>query len=175
MKVSKEVVAHHREKLLDAAATLLRERGLDKVTVNDIARAAGLTHGAVYARFPSKDALCSEAVARLLAASSDASGRRERKAFVEDYLGPRHVRRRGTGCPFAALAADVPQASAAIRRTFSRGLEHALEQSAERLGGNDRAIVSMALMVGAVVLARSSTRPGLRDSILAAARRELLG
>lgn len=174
MKVSKEVVAQHRENLLEAAGRLLRERGFEKVGVAEVAAAAGLTHGALYAHFPSKEALCSEAVTRMLGKSAGAGGRQERKAYVEAYLSPRHVRRRETGCPYTALAADVPRTSATIRTAFSRGLEHSLEKSAKRLGRRDRAIVSMALMVGAVVLARATNKPGLRDEILAAAKRELL-
>jgi hypothetical protein len=72
------------------------------------------------------------------------------------------------------LAADVPRASATIRDAFSRGLEHALDKSAKQLGRRDQAIVSMALMVGAVALARMAGKPGLRDEILAAAKRKLL-
>lgn len=178
MKVSKEVVARHREKLLEAAGRLLRERGFEQVGVAEIAAAAGLTHGALYAHFPSKEALCREAVARMLGRSAASVGRRERRAHVEAYLSPRHVRRRETGCPYTALAGDVPRASAAIRDAFSQGLEEALAGSARRLGRRARAreaaIVSMALMVGAVVLARAAGKPGLRDEILAAARRELL-
>jgi TetR/AcrR family transcriptional repressor of nem operon len=175
MKVSKEVVARHREKLLKASGRLLRERGFENVAVADVAAAAGLTHGAVYAQFPSKEALWREAVTRLLADSAGAGSRRERKAFIELYLSPRHVRGRATGCPYTALAADVPRASATIRDAFSRGLEQALDRSAGRPGGRDRAIASMALMVGAVVLARAAGKRGLRDEILAAARREILG
>lgn len=178
MKVSKEVVARHREKLLEAAGRLLRERGFENVGVAEIAAAAGLTHGALYAQFPSKDALCREAVTHLLGRSAASVGRRDRRVHVEAYLSPRHVRRRETGCPYTALAGDVPRAAAGVREAFSQGLEEALDQSAKRLGRRERArekaIVSMALMVGAVVLARAAGKPRLRDEILAAARRALL-
>lgn len=174
MKVSKEVVAQHRENLLDAAGRLLRERGLENVAVADVAAAAGLTHGAVYAHFPSKAALCSEAVARMLAGSASVARQQDWKAYVAAYLSPRHVRRRGTGCPYAALGGDAPRTAATMRNTFSEGLKHSLDGLAKRLRGRDKAIVSMALMVGAVVLARAADEPALRDEILAAAKQELL-
>lgn len=174
MKVSKEVVARHRENLLEAAGRLLRKRGFDKVGVAEVAAAAGLTHGALYAHFPSKEALCREAVTRMLGKSAGAGDRKARRAYVEAYLSPSHVRRRETGCPYTALAADVPRTPAKVRAAFSRGLEHSLDRSTKRLGRRDRAIVSMALMVGAVVLARAAEGPALRDEILAAARRDLL-
>jgi hypothetical protein len=99
----------------------------------------------------------------MLGRSAAAVGRQERKAYVEAYLSPRRVRRREA----------VPRASATIRAAFSRGLEQDLDKWAKRLGRRDRAIVSMALMVGAVVLARAADKPRLRDEILAAAKREL--
>jgi TetR/AcrR family transcriptional regulator, transcriptional repressor for nem operon len=174
MKVSKEVVAQHRENLLEAAGRLMRERGLDKVGVAEVAAAAGLTHGAVYTHFPSKQALCRAAVTRMLEQSAGKSGRQARKAYVEAYLSPRHALRRKTGCPYAALASEIPRASTSIRAAFSQELERTLEVSANQLGGRDQAIVSMALMVGSVVLARASIKRELRDEILAATKQQLL-
>lgn len=174
MKVAKEVVTRHRENLLEAAGKLLRERGVDKVGVADVAAAAGLTHGALYAQFPSKDALLREAIARMLEKSATVSSRHDWHAYVEAYLSPRHVRRRASGCPYTALSADMPRSAPAIRGAFSRGLERSLDDLAQRLEGREQAMASMALLVGAVVLARAVEKPALRDEILQAARRELL-
>jgi len=174
MKVSKEVVVRNREHLLEAAGRLLRERGLEKVGVADVAAAAGLTHGALYAHFPSKEALCTEAIARMLD-NSAAAVQLDWKAYVEAYLVPRHVRQRATGCPYTALGADVPRSAPPVRDTFSQGLERALDRLTKRLGGRKKAAVSMALMVGAVVLARAADKPKLRTEILEAAKQELLG
>ena len=62
MKVSKERVAEHRTRIMVAAARLFRQRGFDDVTVADVMKEAGLTHGAFYGHFPSKEALIAEAV-----------------------------------------------------------------------------------------------------------------
>jgi TetR/AcrR family transcriptional regulator, transcriptional repressor for nem operon len=175
MKVSKEVVVRHRENLLDAAGRLLRERGLDNLGVAEVAAAAGLTHGALYAHFPSKEALCTEAIARMLDRSAGGAARQDWKDYVEGYLSPRHVRQRATGCPFTALGGDVPRSTPPVRDTFAQGLEGALDRLAKRLGGRKKAAVTMALMVGAVVLARAARTPKLRAEILEAARQELLG
>ena len=51
------------ESILDAAELTLRRFGPRKTTVVDVARALGVSHGAVYRHFPSKEAL-REAVAR---------------------------------------------------------------------------------------------------------------
>src|SRR5262245_49316622 len=141
MKVSKEVAARNREDLLEAASRLFRERGFEGVGVADVAAAAGLTHGALYAHFPSKEALCSEAVARMLGRSQSAASRENWKAHVEAYLSPRHVRQRATGCPYTALGGDVPRAATPIRETFSQGLERSLDGLAKCLGSREKAIV----------------------------------
>ena len=174
MKVSKEVVARHREKLLEAAGRLLRERGLEKVGVADVAAAAGLTHGALYTHFPSKEALCRETIARIVGKAPRAVARHDWKAYVEAYLSPRHVRQRATGCPYTALGGDVSRSTPAIRDAFSQGLKQSLDALAEQLEGREQAIVSLALMVGAVVLARAADKPALCDEILEAAKQQLL-
>src|SRR5579862_4399979 len=63
MKVTKEKSAENRAALIETAARLFRERGIDGVGVAEISKAAGLTHGALYAQFPSKQALTAEALA----------------------------------------------------------------------------------------------------------------
>src|ERR1700686_1557683 len=63
MKVTKEKAAENRAALVQAAGRLFRERGIDGVGVAEISKKAGLTHGALYAQFPSKEALAAEAFA----------------------------------------------------------------------------------------------------------------
>src|SRR5258708_14488391 len=72
MKVTKEKSAENRAALTRTASRLFQERGIDGVGVAEISKAAGLTHGALYAQFPSKQALPAEALAHRLA-RSDAS------------------------------------------------------------------------------------------------------
>ena len=67
MKVSKEQVAQNREALIQAAARMFREHGIDGVGVAEICKRAGLTHGALYAQFASKNALAAEAFAEAAA------------------------------------------------------------------------------------------------------------
>lgn len=181
MKVSKETSAKHRDELLKAASRLFRERGFDKVGIAEIAAATGLTHGAFYTHFESKEALCAEAIARAAGRSrATVDSRLNWRASVEAYLSPKHVRDRATGCPFAALGGDVPRESETIRAAFSEALERSIEAVAARLGhkgeapGREEAIQALATMVGALVLARSAATPRLRDEILGAARNKLL-
>jgi len=181
MKVSKETSAKHRDELLNAASRLFRERGFDKVGIAEIAAAAGLTHGAFYTHFESKEALCAEVIGLASGRSRAAlDSRLNWRASVEAYLSPKHVRDRATGCPFAALGGDVPRESETIRTAFSEALERSIEVVAVRLGhtgeapGREEAIEALATMVGALVLARTAATPQLRDEILGAARNRLL-
>jgi TetR/AcrR family transcriptional repressor of nem operon len=70
MKVSREQVQQNRERILEAAARLFRERGFDGVSVAEVMKAAGLTHGGFYGHFESKDALIKEAMSRAMPAAA---------------------------------------------------------------------------------------------------------
>jgi TetR/AcrR family transcriptional regulator, transcriptional repressor for nem operon len=181
MKVSKETSAKHREQLLKAAGRLFRERGFDKVGIAEIAAAAGLTHGAFYTHFESKEALCAEVIPRASRRSGAVlESMVDWRASIEAYLSPKHVRDRANGCPFAALAGDVPRESETIKAAFSEALERSIDVAAARLGHKGEAsrreagIQALATMVGALVLARTAATPQLRDEILRAARNKLL-
>jgi TetR/AcrR family transcriptional repressor of nem operon len=180
MKVSKEVSERHREALLAAASRLVRLHGFEGVSIADIAAEAGLTHGAFYTHFDSKEALCAEVVEQAIA---DMIGRVEstsRRKRVEQYLSVAHARNRGVGCPLTALSGDVVRASPAVGAVFARGLDHLVDRLAveeEYESGSpdrDRAIVALATRVGALLLARAAQTPKLRDEILSAAKTALL-
>ncbi|TWT15182.1 TetR/AcrR family transcriptional regulator [Reyranella sp. CPCC 100927] len=182
MKVSKETSAQHRDDLLRAASRLFRDRGFDKVGVAEITAAAGLTHGAFYTHFKSKDELCAEAISQAARHSAKrAAGLGDWSTYVDAYLSPRHVRDRGNGCPYAALGGDVPRESAPVKAAFSTALDRAIDSVARMADGGqgapsrDRAIAALAIMVGALTLARSTTDTDLRDEILATARAHVIG
>ena len=107
VKVSSEKVAEHRAALVATARRLLQERGFDGAAVTEISREAGLTQGALYGQFKSKDALAAEAIRNSVA---------ERAAFWDDlrdtpnallalldaYLCEAHAEDPGAGCTLAA-------------------------------------------------------------------------
>jgi len=66
MKVSREQAAENRERIVQVAAKLFRERGFDGVGVADLMKAAGLTHGGFYGHFASKEDLAGEACGRAI-------------------------------------------------------------------------------------------------------------
>ena len=181
MKVSKETSARHRDELLRAASRLFRERGFDKGGIAEIAAAANLTHGAFYTHFESKEALCAEVIASTTRRSgATPDSKVDWRAYIEAYLSPKHVRNRANGCPYAALAGDMPRESEAVRAAFSDALDSSIDAIAAKLGhqseaaSREEAVQALATLVGALVLARTAASPTLRDEILGAARRKML-
>src|SRR5580693_7855976 len=99
VKVSKDQVAEHRTRIMTAAARLFRQRGFDDVTVAEVMKEAGLTHGAFYGHFPSKEALIAEAIGQALTPAPDqAKPRRAAAEFADGYLSVRHRDNRSTSC-----------------------------------------------------------------------------
>src|SRR5687767_15927798 len=110
MKVSREQAALNRERILEAAAQLFRERGFDGIGVADLMKEAGLTHGGFYGHFSSKEELIAEASARALTGSL-AVWRKPAERAPDDplsavagaYLTRRHRDNAGVGCPAAVV------------------------------------------------------------------------
>ena len=132
MKVSKEKVAEHRKAILEAAGRLFRARGFDDVSVSDVMKEAGLTHGAFYGYFPSKEALIAEAVSAALA-PEPAKARRTVADFADAYLGTRHRMDAlyGEGFDYTYLIPGlrkvVQAAGRVIRTEHDRGVVHLLD------------------------------------------------
>jgi TetR/AcrR family transcriptional regulator, transcriptional repressor for nem operon len=173
MRVSREQMKEHRERVLTAAAELFRERGFDGVGIAEIMAAAGMTHGGFYRHFGSKDELAAQACGR---AFGEALERLERKRgdlarYTDSYLTERHRDRPGSGCPIACFAADVDKTTGPVREQFVGGLARYLDRLAESLP-RERAVALVASLVGALLLARATATdaPRLSSEILASMR-----
>jgi TetR/AcrR family transcriptional repressor of nem operon len=185
MRVSKEKAAEHRRQIVDAASRLFRERGIGATGVDSITRQAGLTHGAVYSQFGSKEAIAVESIRLAFRGSKRAwlrvAAKKGRKkafpAIVESYLTARHRDAPGTGCLAAALGPDISRQSATIRDAFTEEVKELLELLAELSTSDDSSIsreqtlVAFASMAGALMLARAVTDEALSEHILTAATR----
>jgi len=177
MRVTREKMAENRERIVATAARLFREKGFDGVGVDAIMQGVGLTHGGFYRHFRSKDDLAAEAVAYGLAASAE---KQAVLASVDDlvaaYLSPAHRDNRGGGCVMAALGGDVARQKIAVQRKLTGHVRAQLDRLAGWLSGasagarRERAIATLAGLVGAMVLARAVDDRKLSDEILAAAR-----
>ncbi len=180
MKVSKEQVAEHRARILAAAARLFRLRGFDDVTVAQVMRDAGLTHGAFYGHFSSKEALIAEAIESVLAPAPDGVGTRMRAAaYADGYLSARHRDDPASGCTFSSLGTEAARGSTDLRQVMTESTRRQIERfSAEAEGGTPRekrraAIAAWSAMVGAMVLARIVDDDKLSREILTATRASL--
>ena len=180
MKVSKEQVAAHRARILAAAARLFRLRGFEDVTVAEVMKEAGLTHGAFYGHFPSKEALIAEAIEWLLAPAPDGAGTPMRAAaYADGYLSARHRDDPASGCTFSSLGTEAARRSTDLRHVMTESTRRQIERfSAEAEGGAPRekrraAIAAWSAMVGAMVLARIVDDDRLSKEILAETRASL--
>ena len=171
---AKDTAARH-ERIVKEASRLFRERGFENVTVGEVMKAAGLTHGAFYAHFGSKQALQEAAVTygqRLSAgrARSHGATKKGRKAYADRYLSPRHRDNPGDGCTMATLAQEVARSTPELKAAFERGFEEILSA----VGGDRReAIFQAAALLGGVVLARAVRDPQLSDEILESVRQKV--
>jgi len=177
VRVTREQAAANREKILEVAGALFRERGFDGIGVADIMKRAGLTHGGFYGHFASKDDLAAEITARVLGRS----GWMERLTgtqtpsfsdLVRQYLSPRHRDDPGRGCLFAALGSDVVRQPRSVRRAFTEGLRLRVDALARLAPGRSAAarrqksLATMAGLVGALILSRAVDDPKFSDEIL---------
>jgi TetR/AcrR family transcriptional repressor of nem operon len=186
MKVSREQATENRKRVLETAARLFREKGFDGIGVADLMKTAGLTHGGFYGQFSSKEDLAAQACARALADSAEKwerwgaeKGKDTLTAVAHSYLSPRHRDNPGSGCAFVALGAEAPRWGRAVQRVFTEGLLARIARLVQLLPGHSekarrqRAIATMASLVGGLVLARAVDDPKLSDEILQAVKNEL--
>jgi len=177
MRVSRDKAAENRERIVDTASRLFREKGFDGVGVDAIMNGAGLTHGGFYGHFGSKDDLAAEAIARALERSDEKQSRYANLTdLVSEYLCERHCADRANGCAIAALGADMARRRDGVRRGLTKHVRGQLDRFTHLLGNGaaerrrKRAIATLAGMVGALTLARGVDDPALSKEILAVAR-----
>lgn len=189
---SRAVAQRHREELVRAAARLFREQDLGSVSVPDVMGEIGLTRGGFYRHFDSKEALVAAAVeatfnehlARIEGMADEHSGdpSATRQAFVEFCLSPAHRDDPGTGCP-SALASGIARSDpdSASRSAFITGMRTLIDELVARIGERDadvdaqqdRILSDLAMLVGALTLARATAGDPISDVILDAVRGRL--
>src|SRR3954469_15571260 len=166
------------QRILDAAGRRFKQDGIDGAGVAAVMSDAGLTNGAFYAHFTSKEDLVANVLADQLRAqrhSIDAlpSNRAGLEAFIRDYLSPQHRDQCADGCPSAALLDEIARRPAATRHVFTDELIGVMDDIAARLGPADPqairtdALTIFGLMIGTLQLARALTDRDLSDQLLA--------
>lgn len=183
MKVSREQFAQNRQRILETAGKLFRERGFEGIGVADIMKSVGLTHGGFYGHFSSKDELIARAAERALATGvarwsqfaerADTDGL---AALVDSYLSAAHRENVGGGCAYAALGSEVPRHDKGVRAAFTQGVRDRIEALVRLIPGRSRAVqrrkalATLSGLVGTLMLSRAVDDPHLSDEILGAGR-----
>lgn len=191
-RVSRKEADKHREEVLNAASKLFLEHGIDGVSVPEVMAEAGLTHGGFYGHFRSKEALVAEACARafndrrsIYEAIEERNGADKKSAraeFIKRYTTRAHRDAIGLGCPAAAMCGDMAREDpkGPIRTAFASGFNAMVDRLAPLLSrkrkaaSREDALAQIAMLVGGLVLSRSTKGSPVSDEIMQSVRLALL-
>lgn len=175
------------ERIVETAARAIRRSGYDGTGVADIMKEAGLTHGGFYAHFDSREAMLAEAADR---AGAETVVMMERiaastlpdqalQAMLQAYLSKEHVDGVETGCATAALGSEMPRQTPEVRRAATRRIKEMIDLFARQSpdwgkpAAHEQALVTVATMVGGLILARAVDETKLSDALREAALKHL--
>jgi TetR/AcrR family transcriptional regulator, transcriptional repressor for nem operon len=181
MRVSRAQAAENRERILEVATKLFRERGIDGIGVADLMKSAGLTHGGFYGHFKSKEDLVAQACARAVVKTRENWVRVASQAPADPlealasyYLSSRHRDNAGRGCAIAALGSEFARQGPDVRHAVTEELRPFIEYLSSVVQGNsvglrrEKALAIFASLVGAMVIARAVDDPALSNEVLQA-------
>ncbi|OYU46686.1 MAG: TetR family transcriptional regulator [Burkholderiales bacterium PBB4] len=174
-------------RIVDAAARAIRRSGYDGTGVADIMKEAGLTHGAFYAHFASREAMLAEAADRAGAESNAIAANviatvppaQALQALMQVYLSKEHLASIETGCPISALGSEMPRQSPEVRRAATLRIKEMIDLVARQYpdwgqpAAHERALVTVATMVGTLMLARAVDDAALSDTLCSASLKSL--
>jgi AcrR family transcriptional regulator len=175
-------------RIVAVAARAIRRSGYDGTGVADIMKEAGLTHGGFYSHFASREAMLAEAARQACAESADTIAgmvagvppEKTLEAMVRAYLSREHQEQTDAGCPLAALGSETARQAPEVRRVTTRHLKEMVDLAARQSpdwgqpAAHERALATIATMVGALLLARAVDEPTLADGLREAALKHLL-
>jgi TetR/AcrR family transcriptional repressor of nem operon len=179
MGYSQAQKAESKRRVLEVASRQIRENGIEALGVADCMRSAGLTHGAFYGHFASRDALIVEALEhaldqsakRMAARTTDAkeAAQSPLAAIAEPFLSETHAQNPGNGCALCALAGEARHANGDVRALLTRYVQQLASRIAKAVGqeGETAGLGIVATIVGAITLARAVDDDELAKSILA--------
>jgi TetR/AcrR family transcriptional repressor of nem operon len=188
MRYSKEHKQETHARIVRKASVRLREKGAHGIGVADLMKEAGLTHGGFYAHFDSREALLIEAFAFAMDRSMDywrkttaeTSPEKRLAMIVDSYLTASHRDDPGRGCAVPTLGAEIARESPKARKAFAAKLEQMIDMIAEQLidlppkAARKQAAVTLATMMGTLVLSRIAGNGEFSDDILSAGREAVL-
>jgi AcrR family transcriptional regulator len=161
-----------RQRILEAAGRRLKRDGVDGSGVASLMADAGLTNGAFYAHFDSKDDLVAAAVADQLGVQREGYSAQSLEEIVRGYLSIQHRDDIEGGCPSAALLDEIARSSDAVKGAYTDGQLAIIDDVAARLAPEDphsarvQALGAFALMVGTLQVSRALADKRLADDVL---------
>ncbi|MDF0518727.1 TetR/AcrR family transcriptional regulator [Bradyrhizobium yuanmingense] len=186
MRVSRTQAAENRQTVINVASRLFRERGFDGIGLKDLMKGAGLTQGAFYKQFASKEDLAVEASRRALESASgrwsDAAAAHPDDplgAVIGFYLSGDHRGEKMDGCPIVALGSDAARQGPEVKAEFEAGIKAHLDVLDRFLAGTgdeasrSKSMAILATMIGAVTLSRVINDPDLAQAVLDAAAKQV--
>jgi TetR/AcrR family transcriptional repressor of nem operon len=187
MRVSRLQAEENRQTVIDVASRLFRKHGFDGVGLKDLMEAAGLTQGAFYKQFSSKEDLAAQASKRALesaterwSAAAAADPDDPIGSVVKFYLSMAHCAQKMDGCPIVALGSDAARQGREVKASFEAGIRSHLEMFCSLLSdtgdeeATGKAMAIASTMVGAVLLARAVNDKELSRQFLQAAADSVL-
>lgn len=188
MRYARNHKSQTRARILKNASARLRSHGEAGIAIGNLMEESGLTHGGFYAHFKSRDALISEAFREAMKGSpakwreraDEAPVDKKLAAIVESYLTADHRDDPGSGCILPSLGADVARTDTRTRRIYAGRFEEMVALVAKHQSGRmtkdarERAIGTIATMVGSLLLARAAGDTELSADILKAGRRKAM-
>jgi TetR/AcrR family transcriptional repressor of nem operon len=188
MRVSRVQAEENRQTVINVASRLFRERGFDGIGLKDLMKGAGLTQGAFYKQFGSKDDLAAQAskqalesASRRWSAAAEANPKDPLGAVIAFYLSMGHREERMDGCPVVALGSDAARQGVGVKASFEAGIRKYLELLGSWVGdaegeeSSGKAMAILSTMVGAVVLSRAVNDERLSKQFLQAAAESVMG
>ncbi|KQN52549.1 TetR family transcriptional regulator [Pseudomonas sp. Leaf48] len=159
-----------KEKLLQSSALSAKKSGFSTVGVDGLMKAIGLSGGAFYSHFSSKDELFANIVERELGQSLErlgADGNREKlQRCLKLYLSMSHVEHPDTGCVLPALGAEIARADVEIRQQAEHWICRLQESWAQILQSDSLAWAILSQCIGALVVARMLATPQIQRAVL---------
>jgi TetR/AcrR family transcriptional repressor of nem operon len=186
MRVSRIQAEENRQTVINVASRLFREHGFDGIGLKDLMKGAGLTQGAFYKQFASKDDLAAQASRRALesafgrwSAAAAENPKDPLGAVIAFYLSTEHREERTEGCPIVALGSDAARQGSDVKASFEAGIKAHLEVLGRLISETDgeepkgKAMAILSTMVGAVTLSRVVNDPDLARAFLDSAAEQV--
>ncbi|MCE0495842.1 TetR/AcrR family transcriptional regulator [Vibrio salinus] len=164
----KDRKSESRQQILNSAAQLFTAYGYERISIGDVMKAAGMTHGGFYSHFSSKTELYCEALLHAARLSKRSHWDEDKNRVFKNYLSMVHVKLEAPSCPLAFLSTDVASKEESIKEAYTGVFKHFVDliDPENRPENKTKSYAISALMIGGVAIARALNDEALAQSVL---------